>query len=61
MEKTTAEPEENRYHVLGVQERYPNLSVRVVIGHAPQETEKFEARAKLFESNKVEVETEITY
>ena len=54
IEKVTQKSEEG--NILAVQVRYPNLTMRVVVGHAPQETEKLEIRQNFFESLKLEVE-----
>ena len=43
-------------NVLAVRVRYPNFTLRVIVGHAPQETSKPELRQSFFESLKLEVE-----
>jgi exonuclease III len=56
IEKMTGESEDGEKNVLAVQIKYPNLTMRVIVGHAPQETDKPDDRERFFESLKVEVE-----
>ena len=43
-------------NVLAVQVRYPKFSLRVIVAHAPQETDKPDVRERFFQSLKVEIE-----
>ena len=54
VDKVTEKTDEG--NVLSVKVRYPNFTLRVIVGHAPQETDKLEIRQSFFESLKLEVE-----
>ena len=47
MENVTNEENEDR-NIIAVQVKYPNLSLRVIVAHAPQETDKIETRERFF-------------
>ena len=57
IEKVSVETDESdEKNVLAVLVKYPSISLRVIVGHAPQETANPDARERFFESLKVEVE-----
>ena len=56
IEKMTKDEEDGDKNILAVQIVYPNFTLRVIVGHAPQETDKSEVRERFFESLKLEVE-----
>ena len=56
MENMTNDKECEDRNILAVQLKYANCSVRVIVCHAPQETDKLEVRQQFFERLKLEVE-----
>ena len=47
---------ENYKNILAVQVKYPNMTMRVIVAHSAQETNKQEVRQRFFYSLKLEVE-----
>ena len=56
IEKITTDIEDGEQNILAVQIRYPTFSLRIIVGHAPQETDKLDVRERFFEKMKVEFE-----
>ena len=56
IDKVTIDTDDDPKNILAVQIRYPNFSLRVIVAHAPQETDKPNIREQFFQSIKVEVE-----
>ena len=52
---TLDKPEEDR-NIFTVQLKRSNVSIRIILAHAPQETDKLETRTRFFENLKLEVE-----
>ena len=56
MDKVTSENVAEDKNILAVQVKYPNRSIRVIVAHAPQETDKQENRERFFHNMKLETE-----
>ena len=50
MDNVTASSSDEEKNILAVQIKYPNRSIRVIVAHAPQETDKQETRENFFQN-----------
>ena len=56
IEKMTSDDDNEDKNVMAVQIKYPNFSLRVVVAHAPQESDSTEMRERFFSAVKLEIE-----
>ena len=56
IDKMTVDTEDSGNNILAAQIRYPNFNLRVIVAHAPQESDKPDVREQFFQSLKVEIE-----
>ena len=55
-EKMSEKSVDGNTNILAVQVRYPKFNIRVIVAHAPQESDKLETRQDFFDALKLEVE-----
>ena len=56
MENVTSSTGDEDKNILAVKLMYPKCSIRVIVTHAPQETDKLESRERFFQKLKLEIE-----